>query len=404
MSHRLFTVGFLFFVSILILVSFGFILASAQEDEGFDQFAGIWDTDFSRASVTADEILFGGPPPDGIPPYYPEGYIYPQNAPRNGGQPPRFYVEYTDFANTDSYLPDEQQVIVVEINGDVRAYPLLLLNNHEIVNTEIGGVPVAVTFCPLCNASIVYERQVNDQVLHFGVSGLLRNSDLIMWDHETQSWWQQFTGEAIVGELTGTQLVNVPSVVVSWGDFKAEHPNGKVLANQTGSRVDLVSYAGYDAEGNAFLFRGEVDDRLFTTERVLGYFGAEGAIAYPFEQLAAAGVVNDRIGGDPVVIFWQPGAVSLFTNTMETGSAAMYSATLADDLELTFISEGNVIKDEQTGSTWNVFGRATAGELTDTQLELILSYPHFWFAWAAFRPDTLVWEPGLIADAAWQNP
>lgn len=145
------------------------------------------------------------------------------------------------------------------------------------MNTEIGGVPVAVTFCPLCNASIVYERQVNDQVLHFGVSGLLRNSDLIMWDHETQSWWQQFTGEAIVGELTGTQLVNVPSVVVSWGDFKAEHPNGKVLANQTGSRVDLVSYAGYDAEGTAFLFRGEVDDCLFTTERVLGYFGAEGA-------------------------------------------------------------------------------------------------------------------------------
>lgn len=114
-------------------------------------------------------------------------------------------------------------------------------------------------------------------------------------------------------------------------------------------------------------------------------------------------MVNDRIGGDPVVIFWQPGAVSLFTNTMETGSAAMYSATLADDLELTFISEGDVIKDEQTGSTWNVFGRATAGELAETQLELIPSYPHFWFAWAAFRPDTLVWEPGLIADAAWQN-
>lgn len=381
----------------LFLIGVG--AASAQDD--FDTFDDLWETDFSQASVSAEEILFGGPPPDGIPPYYPDGYIYPENAPRNGGQPPRFYARYTDFAATDAYLPDEQQVIAVEVNGDARAYPLLLLNNHEIVNTEIGGVPVAVTFCPLCNASIVYERTVDGQVLHFGVTGLLRNSDLIMWDHETQSWWQQFTGEAIVGAYTGTKLVNIPSVVVSWGDFKAEHPDGRVLENQTNSRADVVSYAGYDVEGNAFLYDGDVDDRLFTTERVLGYFGAEGAIAYPFERLAEAGIVNDRIGGEPVVIFWQSGAVSLFTNTLETGSAAMYSAVLEDGTELTFVSENNVIQDEQTGSTWNVFGRAVDGELKDTRLELQLSYPHFWFAWAAFRPDTLIWESGLIADETW---
>ncbi len=385
---------------VILFVSTAFTsLASAQDD--FDAFDDLWETDFSQASVSADEILFGGPPPDGIPPYYPEGYIYPENAPRNGGQPPRFYARYTDFATTNEYLPDEQQVIAVEVNGDARAYPLLLLNNHEIVNTEIGGVPVAVTFCPLCNASIVYERTVDDRVLHFGVTGLLRNSDLIMWDHETQSWWQQFTGEAIVGTYTGTKLVNVPSVVVSWDDFKTEHPDGKVLENQTNSRADVVSYAGYDAEGNAFLYDGEVDDRLFTTERVLGYFGAEGAIAYPFERLAEAGIVNDRIGGEPVVIFWQPGAVSLFTNTLETGSAAMYSAVLEDGTALTFVSQNNIIQDEQTGSTWNVFGRAVEGELKDTRLELKLSYPHFWFAWAAFRPDTLIWESGLIADETW---
>jgi len=362
-------------------------------------------TDFSQTSVDLDDIISGGPPIDGIPPYYPVDYIYPDDVPFLGGEIPRFTTEYSSIEETNAYLPDEQQVIAVEIDGDARAYPLILLNNHEIANTEIGGVPVAVTFCPLCNASIVFDRTIDGEVHHFGVSGLLRNSDMVMWDHETQSWWQQFTGEAIVGELNGTRLTQIPSIVVSWGEFKEQFPEGIVLRNQRGGNpLSSISYAGYDRNGNAFLYFGEADDRLFTTERVLGYFGADGAIAYPFSALAENPVINEQIGGEPAVVFWQSGSVSLFTSSIETGSAALYEATLEDGTTLTFSVEGEeTIVDDQTGSTWNVFGRATSGELEGTQLQQYLAYPHFWFAWSAFRPDTVIWEAGITADDAWSN-
>ncbi|NJL94974.1 MAG: DUF3179 domain-containing protein, partial [Anaerolineae bacterium] len=317
-----------------------------------------------------------------------------------GGREPRFTVRYTSVDETATYLPSEQQVIVVNINGDVRAYPLLLLNNHEIVNTSIDGVPIAVTFCPLCNASIVFERQVGGRELHFGVSGLLRNSDLIMFDHETESWWQQFLGEAIVGEYLGTQLTFVPSLVVSFGELQANFPEARVLANQAGHSPDRVSYAGYDERGVPFLFEGEIDPRLFPTERVLAIFGAQEAVAYPFGSLAEVGVVNDVFAGGPVVVLWQPGAASLFTPDLLTGSAGLFSRQLADGTELTFErAEDGTLRDTTTGSLWNVFGQATEGELAGTQLELLNAHPHFWFAWAAFQPETRVWQPPATGDS-----
>ncbi|MFP4321955.1 MAG: DUF3179 domain-containing protein [Anaerolineales bacterium] len=390
---------------VVLIAGFTIALAGPLAQDGFSRFENSWPaTDFSQASVDASEIFSGGPPPDGIPPYYPEGYTYPNQVPSplEEGAAPAFTVNYTDFETTDTYLPDEQQVISVEIDGDARAYPLLLLNNHEIANTEVGGIPVAVTFCPLCNASVVFDRRIENRTLHFGVSGLLRNSDLIMWDHETLTWWQQFTGEAIVGTLTGTMLETIPSVVVSYGEFKAQHPDGQVLFNdQRNYDPNRVSYQGYDVTGDPFLFRGEVDDRLFATERVLGYFGSEGAIAYPLSTLAETVAVNDMIGAEPVTVLWQPGSRSLFSET-ETGSAALFERTLEDGTVLTFtVEDETTIVDEQTGSTWNVFGAATSGELEGTQLEKLTAHPHFWFAWAAFRPDTLLWEPGMVADEAW---
>jgi hypothetical protein len=389
-----------FLVAGLILI-LGGIMAYAQE---LNPLADRWpNTDFSQTSINLDEIISGGPRIDGIPPYYPPEYRYPDNVPFLGGETPAFSVQYESQTEADSYLPDQQQVIVVALNGEARAYPLILLNNHEIANTEIGGVPVAVTFCPLCNASIVYDRRLGEQVYHFGVSGLLRKSDMIMWDHETQSFWQQFTGEAIVGELTGQTLTQIPSVVASYGDFKAAYPDGLVLKNQSGRNpLERVSYEGYDASGTPFLYYGEIDPRLFATTRVLGYFGPTGAIAYPFETLAQVGVVNDRINGEAVVVLWQGGSVSLFTNSIETGSAALYEASLEDGRALTFaVDENFIIRDAETGSTWNVFGQATEGELTGQSLRQKFAYPHFWFAWQAFRPDTLIWEPGMMADEAW---
>ena len=204
-----------------------------------------WETDFSLHSVPYSEIRGGGPPADGIPPI---------DAP-----------EFVTAQEADDWLAEKEPVIALEINGDVRAYPLQILTWHEIVNDEVGGVPVSVTFCPLCNAAIVFDRRLDGAVYDFGISGNLRKSDLIMWDRQTSSWWQQFSGEAIAGTLTGRKLTFLPSTIVSFGFIKEAYPDVKVLSRDTGFArpYGRNPYAGYDrADNPPFLFDGLVDGRL----------------------------------------------------------------------------------------------------------------------------------------------
>jgi hypothetical protein len=253
---------------------------------------------------------------------------------------------------------------------------------------------VAVTFCPLCNAAIVFDRVVDGETLRFGVSGNLRNSDLIMWDNKTLSWWQQLTGEAIVGDLAGTRLDILPAFLVSWGDFKAAYPEGVVLS-PGGRGYGRNPYPNYDSTDDPFLFTGSLDPRLPATERVLAYFSSDVAVAYPFPAIAEEGVIEDELDGRAMVIFYQPGQVSALdastiADSREVGSAAMFSPVL-EDRRLTFRYEDGTITDRETGSEWDVFGRAVAGELAGAELEPILAHSHFWFAWAAFRPETRVY-------------
>lgn len=332
-------------------------------------------TDFCKHSVPYSEIFSGGPPPDGIPP-----------------------IDRPVFESIEAaanWLSAQSPVIALQIDGDVRAYPLAILIWHEIVNDTVGGVPVAVTFCPLCNSSLVFDRQVNGQALRFGVSGNLRKSDLIMWDEQTQSWWQQLTGEAIVGELTGTRLQLIGSQVVSFEVFRRTFPNGKVLSRQTGHdrSYGRNPYTSYDSNPRPFLFEGEIDPRLPATEHVLAGIIDGIAIAYPFSLLAQEGVINDAIGSVPVVAFWQDGAVSALDrseidSSRRVGMAALYERTVEGRV-LTFeLSKDGGLRDVETGSTWDVFGRATEGALAGKQLVRAFANPHFWFAWAAFQPQT----------------
>lgn len=360
-------------------------------------------TDFCNFNIDYSEVISGGPPRDGIPPVYPEGYVYPDKLTTLGGRTPTYAIAYRSIEESNEIFPDQTPVLAVEVNGEAHAYPLGVLTRHEIANTEIGGVPVAVTFCPLCNAGITFERVVNGQELHFGVSGFLRNSDLIMWDHETESWWQQATGEGIVGELTGTQLDFVTTSMVSYGDFKSAFPDGLVflpVENSSGlasQDYNYNPYGGYDSSSTPFLFRGEIDDRLPATERVVGYEGDDMLVAYPFAALSEEVVINDLVDDTPIVIFWQPGAVSALdssriSDAREVGSATVFESTLEDGTVLTFVADGTTIRDEQTGSTWNIFGEAIEGELAGTELRQERSVTHFWFAWSAFFPDTTVWS------------
>lgn len=246
-----------------------------------------WKTDFTRTAVPFGEIMSGGPPRDGIPPI----------------DRPQF-----KSAADVSDIAAREPVIVYPLDENARAYPLRVLMWHEIVNDSVGGLPVAVTFCPLCNASLVFDRRVNGRVLDFGTSGLLRKSDLVMWDRQTESWWQQFSGEAIVGSYVGTSLKYLPSRVLSYGEFRSRWPNGPVLVPENPGlrQYGRNPYAGYEDAGAPFLFRGELPKGLPAMARVVVARGRQQPLAVSLALLAQRG----EIKRDGVTFKWREGQAS----------------------------------------------------------------------------------------------
>ena len=335
-------------------------------------------TNFAQRTVEWSEILSGGPPKDGIP------AIDNPN------------VE--SLAAGDEWLDDLEPVILFQHGSVARAYPLSILIWHEIVNDEVDGQLVSITFCPLCNASIAFDRNFDGQVLDFGTTGRLRNSDLIMYDRQSETWWQQFTGEGIIGDYAGQQLRFLPSQVISWADFKARFPQGEVLARPERNGRFLRNYGqnpyvGYDSSSRPFLFSGEPDPRLPATARVAGLTTKTTARAYPFSILADKGVIEDEFDGRPIVLFHKAGAVSALDTRQinqgkDVGAVAVFERTV-DDQVLSFSADGNGnFVDAQTNSTWNILGEAVDGPLAGKRLAEITHFDHFWFAWAAFFPDT----------------
>ncbi len=338
-------------------------------------------TDFSKHSVPFSEILSGGPPKDGIPAI---------NDPK-----------FVTVSEANEWLENVEPVIFFQIGDDARAYPIQIFMWHEIVNDTVGDVPVVVTFCPLCNTAIAFERTVNGQVFDFGTTGRLRYSNLIMYDRQTETWWQQATGEAIVGELTGTQLTFRPASIIAWADFKANYPDGKVLSRDTGFNRPYGDnpYIGYDDVNRPpFLYRGpETPGELPPVARVLTIDLDGEAVAYPYDVLQQVKVVNDTVGGMNIVVFWAAGTASaLDADTVaggrDVGAADAFSREL-DGQTLTFVSNGSQIIDNETGSEWDVLGRAVNGSLAGKQLTPVVAVNHFWFSWAAFKPETRVYQP-----------
>lgn len=208
---------------------------------------------------------------------------------------------------SEATLGDREPVISLKINGDARAYPLRIMMWHEITNDVVGGVPVSITYCPLCNAAIVFERTVEGDILQFGTSGKLRHSDLIMYDRSTESWWQQFSGEGIAGVYAGRKLRLVPSRLESWRRFKNGNPNGHVLVpNNPGMRAYWRNpYGGYDSAIVPFLFDGTLPDGIPALERVV-LVRAEDPFAIALPLLREKGTLRE---GD-FVLSWEPGQAS----------------------------------------------------------------------------------------------
>jgi hypothetical protein len=276
---------------------------------------------------------------------------------------------------------------------------LSIITRHEVLNDRFADVPEAVTFCPLCNTALTFDRRVDGQVLRFGVSGLLRKSDLVMWDDATTSLWQQITGEGVVGDFAGTQLETISTSIVSYAEARDNFPEALSLSQETGFGIEYGAnpYAGYSSSTRPFLFDDEIDSRFPPLSRVVGVSLDEADKAYPFEVIREAGAVNDQVGETPVVILWGGDTADALDSSEVAdgdaiGTGVAYDPRVGDQV-LTFTADGDdQFVDAETGSTWNVLGQSIDGPLAGEALDTVTHRNEFWFAWAAFFPDAEVYD------------
>lgn len=341
------------------------------------------DPAFPDPLIDPAEVLSGGPPPDGIPPV---------------DNP--FFVSVDE---ADVYLEDVEPVVVLEVDGDARAYPVQILMWHEIVNDEVGGIPVAVTYCPLCNSAVTYVREVDGTVTTFGTSGRLFNSALVMYDRLSETLWTHYDGRAVIGHFTGERLEPMASPLLAWADFKTAFPDGSVLDRErTGARRDYGRnpYAGYDdPDGTPFLFRGDADDRARLQQRIVGVEVDDVAAGWTLEAVsseAGLAVTPGNVGATEIVIFWKAGQSTALESALidegrDVGSVGVFHTEL-DGQRLTFEERDGAFVDLETGSEWSITGRAVAGELAGAQLDQLPHVDSFWFAWSSYQPDTTLIE------------
>jgi hypothetical protein len=353
------------------------VASGAREDVP----SALYDADASglpSPSIDVTRLVAGGPPPDGIP-----------------------AIDQPRFQRTDDvrWVDDEEQVLVVEVDDDARAYPVQVLTLHEIVNDTVGGVPVAVTYCPLCASGLAFDRRVGDRVLSFGTSGKLLASNLVMYDRQTQSLWPQVEGQAVAGVLTGAELTRVPAAVLSWAQWRDAHPHGWVLSRQTGYGLGYGSnpYYRYDEKASAPLFYDfPIDNRIeWLKQPVLGIAVGNDALAIDLEALAPDGVREVTVGGREITVWWVGGARSSLDGFAvgtgrEVGSVGVFEPFLYGR-RLTFRTDGTQgIVDVETGSRWNLLGQAVAGPAAGSRLEPVPHVTTFWFAWRAAHERTRV--------------
>lgn len=319
-------------------------------------------------------------------------------------------LNYPKFIGKEKGLGEyfeREPVMAVEIDGSAKAYPLNVLSIHEIANDTISGVPVLATFCPLCNAGLVFDRRLNfdgkSYLLDFEVSGMLRKSDMVMADKQTESWWQQLLGKAIVGELAGAELELIPSLVVSVKEFFERYPGGKILSKDSGSLQARQAYGknyyeNYDNEDakpyGRFFDEKNLDHRLPPMERIVDIRSLGEFKVYPFSIASEKGVINDEFNGKNVVLFYQAGVVSVLdkkeiSESKDIGTVTVFNSVLDGEV-LTFEKVDDKFIDTNTNSVWDITGRCVEGKLKGKQLEIEPHGNHFAFAWLAFHPDTKI--------------
>lgn len=348
----------------------------------FELVTSSWNTDFDNRTIELTELVLG---------------LNTLSDSRDQIRPiddPRF----ESVSSANDWLDGREPGLLLDFDGDARFYPLQVMTVHEVVNDVVNGIPAVVTYCPLCNSGVVFNREVDGKLLRFGTSGFLRNSDLVMWDDVTEGLWQQITGEGIVGTLAGTQLEFLPSSIVRWSDFAENFSEGQVLSREPFllPRYGTNGYVGYSSSPTPRNFLGDIDERFPALERVIGVNIGDAAKAYPFSIMNQERAVNDDVEGTPIAVLWgsEDTADALDTSLIAEGRAigtgVAYLRTVNGEV-LTFNPDGDMFVDVGTGTKWNILGRAVEGPLAGSRLEPVIHRNEFWFAWAAFNEGSPVY-------------
>jgi hypothetical protein len=314
------------------------------------------DDETTKHIVPLNQIVSGGPPRDGIP-----------------------SIDNPKFVSAnDASLQDSDLVLGLNINGDIRAYPLNILVWHEIVNDVVGDIPVAITYCPLCFTNQVFERTIDGQVVEFGTSGKLYNSNLVMYDRISESLWSQALGQAIAGEHAGKKLKRVPFDVAFWSEWKTLYPESKVLSQDTGfgRPYGVDPYGNYYTNPDILFPVSHRDDRLGPKEIVIGLENNGIYRAYKLQQIEGSHVINDEIDGKSIALMsFHPFMIRAYDRTID-----------GQTLEFRYYNAS--ITDIQTKSMWNFDGEAIEGAMKGKNLTRLPLDEGFWFEWVAFHPDT----------------
>jgi len=333
-----------------------------------------WRTDYSKTTIDLTELSVN----------------IPRDAIRSIDTP-----AFVSIADAGKWLNKREPVILISLLGKARAYPLQILTWHEIVNDEFEGIPLVVTFCPLCYSALAFDRRVDGDTYEFGVSGMLRHSDLVMFDRQSHSLFQQLNGEGIVGVMAGKKLTPVAAQIVSFDEFRMAFPAGEILSRDTGHerRYGQNPYPGYDdINEKPWAFTGKEDGRLPPVERVVSVEINGVSKAYPHSKTRVERVINDTLAGTELVVFHSKnGAVSALdkaniARSRVLGSTGVFQRRLGDRV-LTFESKGKGFRDIETGSDWDVTGLSIGGPLTGEHLMPIPHSDMFSFAWFVVWPE-----------------
>ncbi len=301
-------------------------------------------------------------------------------------------VNEPKFTTTEAtqFMDEEDLVTVLQIGDDIKAYPHPILDYHEIINDEVGGLPVAINYCPFTGTGMAWERTFNGDTTTFGVSGLLYNSNLMPFDRATETIWSQLALKGVNGEFLGKSAIVHSMTEMPWSTWKILFPTSKVLSKDTG--FDLIygdyPYLDFRTNNEFFVFPvNNTDNRLPNKERVLGVIGANETRVFRFSSFTEKNeiqVIHNSFMGRSIAVF----------GSAAQGIIGVVSASLKDGTTIEFlptVNDSNLLVDTN-GNEWTILGKAVSGDLIGTQLDIPKSFMGYWFSFAIFYPNLDIYE------------